>query len=138
MSATDRRKFYYRGKTLEELRKMSMKEFIKLIPSRQRRSLERGMPNRQKKLLKKLKKAKKAMKNGRDVVIRTHNRVMVIFPEFIGLTISVHNGLEFIPVKVSPDHIGHYLGEFAPTTKQVRHGNPGVGATRSSQFVPLK
>lgn len=138
MSSQDRRKFYYRGKTLEELRKMSMKEFIKLIPSRQRRSLERGMPNRQRKLLKKLQKAQKAAKKDREVIVRTHNRDMVIFPEFIGLTIAVHNGLEFIPVKVSPEHIGHYLGEFAPTTKQVRHGNPGVGATRSSQFVPLK
>ena len=136
--STSRRKFLYRGKSLEELKKMGMKEFIQLIPSRPRRSLLRGMPRRQKKFLKKLKKAKKALKNGREVVIRTHNRDMVIFPEFIGLTIGVHNGLQFIPCKVTPDHIGHYLGEYSPTNKKVQHGNPGVGATRSSQFVPLK
>ena len=88
--------------------------------------------------LKRLKKAKKAAKNGRDMVVRTHNRDMIIFPEFIGLTIAVHNGLEFIPVKITPEHIGHYLGEYSPTNKKVSHGNPGVGATRSSQFVPLK
>ncbi|MHA1777202.1 MAG: 30S ribosomal protein S19 [Promethearchaeota archaeon] len=137
MSET-KHKFLYRGKNLDELRRMSMKQFMELLPSRQRRSLKRGMPRRQKKFLRKLKKAKKAAKNGRDMVVRTHNRDMIIFPEFIGLTIAVHNGLEFIPVKITPEHIGHYLGEYSPTNKKVSHGNPGVGATRSSQFVPLK
>jgi small subunit ribosomal protein S19 len=132
------RRFLYRGKNLDELRQMGMDDFIQLLPSRQRRSVLRGMPRRQKKLLKKLKRAKRALKEGKDIVIRTHNRDMVIFPEFIGITIGVHNGLQFIPVKISPDHIGHYLGEFAPTSKQVRHGSPGVGATKSSQFVPLR
>jgi len=136
--SSSRRKFLYRGHDLEALKKMSMKNFLELVPSRARRSLNRGMPRRQKKFLKKLKKAKKALKNDRELIVRTHNRDMVIFPEFIGLTIGVHNGLQFIPVKVSPEHIGHYLGEYAPTCKQVKHGNPGVGATRSSQFVPLK
>ncbi len=135
---SERRKFLYRGKDLEELKKMSMKQFLEIIPSRQRRSLKRGMPRRQKKFLKKLKKAKKALKDDREITVRTHNRDMIIFPEFIGLTVAVHNGLEFIPVKISPDHIGHYLGEYSPTCKKVQHGNPGVGATRSSQFVPLK
>ena len=135
---SQRRKFLYRGKNLEELKKMSMKQFIELLPSRQRRTLKRGIPRRQKKLLKKLKKARKAEKDGRELIVRTHNRDMVIFPEFIGLTIGVHNGIEFIPVKITPEHIGHYLGEYSPTVKRVQHGNPGVGATRSSQFVPLK
>ncbi|MHA1519975.1 MAG: 30S ribosomal protein S19 [Promethearchaeota archaeon] len=133
-----KRKFLYRGKDLEELRKMSMKQFMELVPSRQRRSLKRGMPRRQKKFLRKLKKAKKAAKDGRELVVRTHNRDMIIFPEFIGLTIGVHNGLQFIPVKITPEMIGSYLGQYSPTCKKVQHGNPGVGATRSSQFVPLK
>jgi small subunit ribosomal protein S19 len=132
------RKFLYRGYGLEELKQMNMKNFVQLLPSRMRRSSLRGMPRRQKKLLKKLKRAKRALKDGKELVIRTHNRDMIIYPEFIGLTIAVHNGLEFISVKISPEHIGHYLGEYAPTCKQVKHGNPGVGATKSSQFVPLK
>jgi small subunit ribosomal protein S19 len=132
------RRFLYRGKNLEELKRMGMKEFVDLLPSRQRRSLKRGMPRRQKKLLHKLKKAKKAQKDGKELTIRTHNRDMIIFPEFIGLMIGVHNGLQFISVKVSPEHVGHYLGEFSPTCKQVKHGSPGVGATKSSAFVPLK
>ncbi len=133
-----RRRFTYRGKTLDELKKMSMRQFIKLLPARQRRSLRRGMPRRQKKLLKQLKKARKAKKAGKDVIVRTHNRDMVIFPEFIGLTIAIHNGIQYIPIKITPEMIGMYLGEFSPTTKRVQHGRPGVGATRSSQFVPLK
>ncbi|MHA1646604.1 MAG: ribosomal protein S19 family protein, partial [Promethearchaeota archaeon] len=83
MSESNRRKFLYRGKDLEQLRKMSMKEFIQLVPSRQRRTLRRSMNGRQKKLLKKLKKARKAAKNDREIVVRTHNRDMIIFPEFI-------------------------------------------------------
>jgi len=54
------------------------------------------------------------------------------------IRLAVHNGKEFLPLTVSPEMIGHYLGEFAPTTKIVKHGMPGVGATRSSQYVPLK
>jgi len=132
------RKYTYRGYTLEELQSMPMDEFIKLIPSRQRRSLLRGLPRRQKKLLEKLRRARRALKKGKKIIVRTHNRDMVILPEMVGLSIGVHNGKEFIKVDITPDHIGHYLGEYAPTHKRVQHGNPGVGATRSSMYVPLK
>ncbi|MEM2981794.1 MAG: ribosomal protein S19 family protein, partial [Candidatus Bathyarchaeia archaeon] len=50
----------------------------------------------------------------------------------------VHNGREFVPVEVTPEMIGHYLGEFAITNKKVVHGTPGIGASRSSMYVPLK
>jgi len=132
------KRFLYRGKNLDELRKMSMPDFVLLLKSRQRRTLKRGMPRKIKKVLHKLKKAKKAQKDGKEITIRTHCRDMIIFPEFIGLTIGIHNGKEFMPIKISPEMIGKYLGEFAPTNKQVRHGSPGVGATKSSAFVPLK
>ena len=132
------RKFTYRGYTLEELQSMPMDEFIKLIPSRQRRTLLRGLPRRQKKLLEKLRRARRALKKGKKLLIRTHNRDMVILPEMVGLTIGVHNGKEFITIEITPEHIGHYLGEYAPTHKRVTHGNPGIGATRSSMYVPLK
>ena len=132
------RKFTYRGYTLEQLVSMPMDEFITLIPARQRRSLLRGLPRRQKKLLENLRRAKRALKKGKKVVVRTHNRDMIIIPEMVGLTIGVHNGKEFIEVEITPEHIGHYLGEYAPTHKKVSHGNPGIGATRGSQYVPLK
>ncbi len=131
--------FRYRGYTLEELLKMPRDEFIKLLPSRQRRSLLRGMTDAQKKLLDKIERARRVMVEGKkQPAIRTHVRDMVVLPEMVGLTIHVYNGKEFIPVKIAPEMIGHYLGEFAPTTKRVIHGAPGLRATRSSMYVPLK
>jgi len=132
------RKFLYRGHEIEALQRMPMDEFIRLLPSRQRRSLLRGLSPRQKKLLERLRRARQLMKKGKKVVVRTHCRDMVILPEMVGLTVAIHNGKEFIPLEIKPYHIGHYLGEYAPTNKPVRHGNPGIGATRSSQYVPLK
>ncbi len=130
--------FTYRGHTLEELQKMSMDDIIKLLPARQRRSLLRGLPPRQKKLLENIRKARRAVKKGKNVIIRTHNRDMVVLPELVGFTIGIYNGITFIEVTIRPEMIGKYLGELAPTCKRVNHGNPGVGATKSSQFVPLK
>ncbi len=131
-------KFTYRGYTFEELLRMSMDEFIKLLPARQRRSLLRGLTPEQRKLLEKCRKAKRLMKQGKRMVIRTHCRDMIILPEMVGLTIHVYNGKEFVPVHIVPEMIGHYLGEFAMTTKIVKHGEPGLRATRSSMYVPLK
>ncbi len=130
--------FRYRGYTLEELLKMPMEEFIKLLPARQRRSLMRGLKPEHRKLLEKIRKAKKLMAEGKKVVIKTHCRDMIILPEMVGLTIHVYNGITYIPVYISPWHIGHYLGEFALTCKPVQHGEPGLKATRSTLHVAAK
>jgi len=131
--------FRYRGYTLDELMKMPIEEFIELLPARQRRSLKRGLPSRHKKLLQKVRRARRLLRRGKKPpVIRTHCRDMIILPEMVGLTIAVYNGKEFKEVKIEPEMIGHYLGEFAKTRKKVEHGDPGIGATRSSLFVPLK
>jgi len=132
------REFTYRGYTLEQLQSMSMDEFINILPSRQRRSLHRGLSLEQRTLLENIRKAKEAMRKGGNVTIKTHARDMVILPEMVGLKILVHNGKEFVPVEVKPEMIGHYLGEFAITNKPVKHGTPGIGASRSSMYVPLK
>jgi small subunit ribosomal protein S19 len=132
------REFTYRGYTIEQLRSMSMDEFIMLLPARQRRSLQRGLSPEQRTLLAKVRKAKEAMRKGQTITIKTHARDMIILPEMVGLTIHVHNGKEFVPVEIKPEMIGHYLGEFAITNKPVKHGSPGIGATRSSMYVPLK
>jgi len=125
------REFRYRGKTLEELKKMSLEEFTKLLPSRQRRTLLRGLTERQKKLLEKIRKYP-------DKFHRTHERDMVILPEMVGAKIGVYNGKEFVPIVIKPEMIGHRLGEFALTCKKVEHSAPGVGATRGSKHIPLK
>jgi small subunit ribosomal protein S19 len=70
--------------------------------------------------------------------LKTHCRDMVILPEMVGLTLLVHSGKEFTSVDVRPEMIGHYLGEFVITNKKVLHGTPGIGASRSSMYVPLK
>ena len=130
--------FRYRGYTFEQISKMSMEEFIKLLPARQRRSLLRGLKPEHRKLLEKIRKAKKLMAQGKKVTIKTHCRDMIILPEMVGLTIHVYNGITYIPVYISPWHIGHYLGEFALTCKIVQHGEPGLKATRSTLHVGAK
>jgi len=132
------KKFRYRGKTLEELLNMPMDEFIELLPARQRRSLKRGLTKAQVKLLAKIRKVRQKKLTGKKAIIKTHVRDMIILPEMVGLTIAVYNGREFIPVRIIPEMIGHYLGEFSPTTKRVQHGEPGLKATRSSMYVSLK
>ena len=132
------REFTYRGHTAEELTGMSMDDFIQILPSRQRRSLKRGLTEPQRTLIERIREAKKAAEKGEKTTVKTHCRNMVIIPEMIGLTIHVHSGKEFVPVEVTPEKIGHYLGEFAPTNKKVIHGTPGIGASRSSMYVPLK
>ncbi|HIP56928.1 MAG TPA: 30S ribosomal protein S19 [Ignisphaera aggregans] len=133
------KKFRYRGKTLEELIEMPMDELVQLLPARARRSLKRGFTPEQRRLLEKILEARqKLIEECKEVVIKTHVRDMIILPIMVGLTIAVYNGKEYIPVKIVPEMIGHYLGEFAPTTKMVKHGEPGLKATRSTLFVALK
>ena len=134
----DRLRFHYRGYTLEELKKMNMDQFIQLLPARARRSLKRGLPPRQKKLLERLRRAYRAKKRGKDLLTRTHVRDMICFPEMVGLKIGIYNGKSFEIVNIKPEMIGHYFGEFSLTRKRVSHGSPGIGATRSSKYVPLK
>jgi small subunit ribosomal protein S19 len=132
------KEFLYRGLTLKQLESISMDEFIHLLPSRQRRSLKRGLSPEQRKLLENLRIAKESMRQGKNVTIKTHARDMIILPEMVGVTLSVHSGKEFVSITITPEMIGYYLGEFAITNKPVRHGTPGIGASRSSMYVPLK
>jgi small subunit ribosomal protein S19 len=132
------KEFTYRGYTLNQLQNLSMDEFINLLPSRQRRSFQRGLTPEQRILLEKIREAKEALRKGGSVKVKTHVRDMIILPEMVGITIFVHNGKEFVAVEIKPEMIGHYLGEFAITNKPVKHGTPGIGASRSSMYVPLK
>lgn len=119
-----------KGKTFDELKKMSMNELSQLLTSRQRRTIKRGMTVQQKILLKKIRLNEKN--------IETHCRDMIILPEMVGIIIKVHQGREFVPVAIEAEMIGHYLGEFALTRKRVAHNAPGIGATRSSASLSVK
>ncbi|MCC7553475.1 MAG: 30S ribosomal protein S19 [Methanobacteriaceae archaeon] len=134
-----RKEFKYRGYSLEELQEMSLDEVIKLLPARQRRSLKRGFLPRQQVVLDKLRKLKKeGNDDGKPIVIKTHCRDMVVLPEMVGTKFGIYNGQNFLEVEITPEMIGSYFGEFSPSRQRVQHGDPGMGATRSSMFVPLK
>lgn len=124
------REFKYRGRSMEELLNLPLDEFINLLNARQRRSLQRGLSEEKRKLLNDIKTGKSN--------IRTHLRDMIILPIMVGKTIHVHNGKEFVAVEIKPEMLGHYLGEYAITNKRVIHSAPGIGASRSSLYVPLK
>jgi len=128
------KEYRFRGYTAEDLKSMPMDEFINLLPSRMRRSLKRGLTEEQRRLLENI----RAMKSSNEEPIKTHTRDMIILPEMVGTTLLVHSGKEFTEVKINEKMIGHYLGEFAMTNKPVRHGKPGIGASRSSMYIPLK
>jgi len=132
------KEFAYRGYTLNQLQNLSMDEFINILPSRQRRSLHRGLTSEQRILLEKIRKAKEALRKGSDTIVKTHVRDMIVLPEMVGIKLLVHNGKEFVSVEIKPEMIGHYVGEFAITNRPVKHGTPGIGASRSSMYVPLK
>jgi len=125
-----KKEFTYRGKTLEELKKMSINEFMELLPSRQRRSLKRDLTEQQKILLKKIK--------DKESDVETHCRNMIILPEMVGFMVKVYNGKTFTAVRITEEMIGHYLGEFAITRQRVEHSAPGIGATRSSASLSVK
>lgn len=122
--------FTFRGKSVEDLKKLSHDEFALLVPSRQRRTIQRGFSEDHKKLLHKVKI--------KDPNIRTHLRDMIVLPEMVGMKIAIHSGKEFVPVDILPEMMGHYFGEFVLTRRKVSHGAAGIGATKSSKFVPLK
>ena|SRR3989344_1381589 len=125
-----KKEFTYRGKTLEELKRLSLTEFMEIVPSRQRRSLKRGFTDQEKILLKKIRTGK--------TEIKTHIRDMVILPEMVGITLRIYKGNSFEPVKIVPEMIGKFTGEFTYNRKRVQHSAPGIGATRSSSSISVK
>jgi len=131
------REFLYRGHSFQDLMQMSMDEFIRLLPARQRRSLVKGLTPEQRLLMEGLRRVKKT-KDKDAKPVKTHCRDMVILPEMVGTTLLVHGGKEFTSLEIKPEMVGRYLGEFVITNKKVVHGTPGIGASRSSMYVPLK
>jgi small subunit ribosomal protein S19 len=125
-----REEFTYHGFRLDDLRSMGINDLLPVMPSRARRKFNRGLNRGEEHLLSRF-------RNG-DSRIRTHLRDMIIMPEMIGMEVEIYNGKEFIKVELQPESVFHYLGEFAPTRRKVAHGSAGIGATRSSKYVPLK
>lgn len=125
------KEFLYKGKTVEELKKMSLVELSKILPAKERRKLKRGLTETEKKFLLKIKKSDKKP-------AKTHCRDMMVLPEMFGKLIQVYNGKTFVPLQITEDMIGHCLGEFVLTRQKVKHSAPGIGATKSSASASVK
>lgn len=125
-----KKEFLYRGKTIEELKGLSLKELAEFLPARARRKIKRGLTEQEKIFLENLRSSSKQ--------IKTHCRTMIILPEMVDRKIMIHNGKVFDIVEITPEMVGHYLGEYSLTRKRVAHSSPGVGATRSSSNVSVK
>lgn len=118
-----KKEFLFHGKTEEEIKKLSLKEFAQLIPSRQRRSLVRGLTEEQKIFLKDVMADKKNLK--------THCRDLVITPHLLGKKVMIHNGKEFVTVEINLEKLGHVLGEFAMSRKRVGHSSSSASGSIS-------
>jgi small subunit ribosomal protein S19 len=125
------KEFRFRGLETEEIKKMNLEEFSKLLASRERRVLKRGFTEQQKKLL-------TLLREEPGKFHKTHCRELVIIPELIGVKLGVYSGKEYVTLEIKPEMVGHRLGEFVMTRKPVKHSAPGFGATKSSKYIPLK
>ena len=129
---TQKKEFTYRGKTVDELKKISVREFAKYLASKERRTLLRNFQEIEKFIQRAKDKINKKKK------IRTHKRDIIIVPEMVGMGIQIHNGKEFIPVEITGEMLGHKLGEFALTRSKVTHAKAGVGATKGTKHKAKK
>jgi len=134
------KQFTYRGLSQKELEELPLEKQLKLFPARIRRSLTRANTGKsvfenKRKLIGEIKAAKEGKLK---TPINTHLRDLIILPYMIGTTVNVFSGKEFVPVTITSEMVSHYLGEYVITNKRVSHGAPGVGASRSSLYVPLK
>ncbi|KAG0439405.1 40S ribosomal protein S15-3 [Dictyocoela muelleri] len=138
------KKFQFRGVELEDLLKMPLSQFKHLLNSSLRRRINRGLTQTEVDLIKKCQEVQ-SLKNKSSFTaddelpeIKTMIRSLPILPVMIGLTIKVYNGSTYQPLEVKPEMIGHRLQDYVVTKNVCKHGAPGVGATASSKFVPLK
>merc|ERR1712061_582136 len=133
------RKYTYRGVHGDQLLDMNNEQLMELFPCRIRRKIGRGLKRKPMALIKKLRKKKKECPaNEKPDIVKTHLRNMIVVLEMTGSIVGVYNGKVCTQVEIKPEMIGHYLGEFSISYKPVKHGRPGIGATHSSRFIPLK
>ena len=132
VEARRKREYTLRGKTLPELQAMNLEQLSQLLGARARRSIRRGFNNETAQFLERL------AATPPEKVVRTHCRDAIVLPSHVGRRVAIHTGKEFKEVEIRPEMIGHYYGEFALTRRFEKHSGPGVGATRSSKFMPLK
>jgi len=114
--------FKFKGKTLEELKALSVEDFVKLLPSNLRRKFNRGFTEQEEIFLKNI-------REGKNKNIKTHMRDLFILPEMVGMKISVYNGKEFIQLNIVGEMLGMRFGELVPTRKIASHSGSGAKKT---------
>ena len=129
---TTKKQFTYRGKTIEELKQLDVREFTKYAPARQKRTILRQFQE----IENFINRAKE--KEAKNKQIRTHLRSMIVTPQLVGMKIHIHSGNKFVPVEITGEMLGHVFGEFAPTRGRIKHGSAGVGATKGSKSKSKK
>ena len=127
-----KKQFTYRGKTMEELKALDVREFAKYLKSRQRRTVLRNFQEIEKFI------SRSKIKIERNKPVKTHQRDLVIVPDMVGMKIQIYNGNKFIPVEVMGEMLGHKFGEFAPTRARIKHSKAGVGATKGTRAQAKK
>ena len=140
-SKFQQRNYTFRGKTLDDLRAMELKDFVQLLNTKRRRFLARNFGVKHIHFINQCKKALEAIEGqagAKPPVVKTHLRAMVVLPAFVDNIIGIYNGKEFVEIQIKPEMIGHLLADFAPAKKIVKHSKAGVGATRSSSATSLK
>ena len=132
MAETSKKQFTFRGKTVEQLKELDVREFAKHVKSRTRRAVLRQFQT----IENFVSRAKKKLEKGKP--IKTHQRRMIIVPQMIGMRIQIYNGHEFVPVEITNQMLGHRLGEFSATRGKVKHGAAGIGSTKGSKSQAKK
>ena len=127
-----KKEFTYRGKTLDELKKLDVREFAKYLRARQRRNVLRQFQKIEDFM------SRANVKVEKKKSVKTHHRDLVIVPGMVGMRIQVHNGSGFIPVDITGEMLGHRLGEFSLTRGKIKHGKSGVGATKGTKHKSKK
>ena len=127
-----KKQFTYKGKTIEELRSLDVREFSKYLKSRQRRTVLRQFQE----IEKFVNRSKEKIAKNKS--IKTHQRDLVVVPEMVGMKIQIYNGNRFVPAEIIEEMLGHKLGELAPTRGRVKHGKSGVGATKGTKHKAKK
>lgn len=133
------REYKFRGKTWDEIKELSIDDFIKMLPSRERRTLKRGITEQQQKLLQKAEKHPEKFH-------KTHLRSMIILPKMVGKKFGVYKGgsvagdktNKWVTLDIKPEMIGFRLGDFAIPLKRVMHSAPGIGASKSTKHSSMK
>ena len=132
MAETSKKQFTFRGKSIEDLKTLDVREFAKHVKSRTRRAVLRQFQTIENFVSRAKKKAEK------NKPIKTHQRRMIIVPQMIGMKIQIYNGHEFIPVEITGQMLGHRFGEFSATRGKVKHGAAGIGSTKGTKSQAKK